>query len=157
MALPIRMRANFQLAIVLLLGSVVSAHAASTETSNGCRGTQDDPCIRSGSCEIQGALWDQDVTVDRADIFDTQGWPGLCDMVHVALVQGNCDPPGAQIDVTVQLSQTSTAWIPQIIGPLVCAGEVQPPEVPAMGVLGRGILVALIIAGSLAGIRNFSA
>ena len=106
-----RMRAGFQLAFLLLLGSAVSAHAVSTETSNGCRGTQDDPCIRSGSCEIQGALWDQDVTVDRADIFDTQGWPGLCDMVHVGLVQGNCDPSGAQIGVTVQLSQTSTAWI----------------------------------------------
>jgi len=157
MVLSMRMRAGFQLAIVLLLGSAVSAHAASNETSNGCRGTQDDPCIRSGSCEIQGALWDQVVSIDRADIFDTQGWPGLCDMVHVGLVQGNCDPPGAQTDVTVQLSQTSSAWIPQIVGPLACAGEVQPPGVPTMGVSGRGILIAAAIAGSLARIRNSSA
>jgi hypothetical protein len=157
MALLMRMRASFQLALLLLLGSAVSAHAVSTETSNGCRGTQDDPCIRSGSCEIQGAVWDQDVTIDRADIFDTQGWPGLCDMVHVALVQGDCDPPGAQMDVTVHLSQTSAAWVPQIVGPLACAGETQSPEVPAMDVFGRGVLIALIIAGSLTRIKSFSA
>jgi len=100
--------------------------AASTETFNGCRGTQDDPCVRSGSCEIQGAVWDQDVTIDRSDIFDTQGWPGVCDMVHVGLVQGNCEPPGATTNVTVHLSATTFAWIPSIVGPLSCAGEPAP-------------------------------
>jgi hypothetical protein len=100
--------------------------AVSTETFNGCQGTMDDPCVRSGSCEIQGALWSQDVTIDRSDIFDTQGWTGVCDMVHVALVQGNCDPPGATTDVTVHLSPTSNAWIASIVGPLSCAGTPSP-------------------------------
>jgi hypothetical protein len=96
--------------------------AAMTETFNGCQGTTDDPCVRSGSCEIQGAVWDQDVTVDRSGIFDTQGWPGVCDMVHVALVQGDCEPPGATTNVTAHLSPTTFAWIPSIAGPLACAG-----------------------------------
>ncbi len=100
--------------------------AASTETFNGCQGTQDDPCVRSGSCEIQGAIWDQDVTIDRSDIFDTQGWPGVCDMVHVGLVQGNCEPPGATTNVTVHLSPTTFAQILSIAGPLSCAGDPAP-------------------------------
>ena len=100
--------------------------AISTETFNGCQGTQDDPCVRSGSCEIQGAVWNQDVTIDRSDIFDTQGWPGVCDMVHVGLVQGNCEPPGATTNVTVHLSPTTFAQIPSIVGPLSCAGDPAP-------------------------------
>ena len=135
--------------IALSLGIAGTTHAASNETSNGCRNTQDDPCIRSGSCEIQGAAWNQDVIIDRSDIFDTQGWPGLCDMVHVGLVQGNCEPPNAQIGVTVHLSESSTAWIPEIIGPLDCAAEPEPPGVPAMGVLGKTILMALMLASAL--------
>ncbi len=100
--------------------------AVSTETFNGCQGTTDDPCVRSGSCEIQGAAWNQDVTIDRSDIFDTQGWPGVCDMVHVALVQGNCEPPGETTNVTAQLSPTTSAFIPSIVGPLSCAGTPAP-------------------------------
>jgi len=71
-------------------------------------------------------VWDQDVTIDRTDIFDTQGWPGVCDMVHVGLVQGNCEPPGAKTNVTVHLSQTTFASIPSIVGPLSCAGDPAP-------------------------------
>jgi hypothetical protein len=112
-------------ALILLL-IAPAALAVSTETFNGCQGTQDDPCVRSGSCEIQGAVWDQDVTIDRSDIFDTQGWPGLCDMVHVGLVQGNCEPPGAKTNVTVHLSLTTFASIPSIVGPLACAGDSAP-------------------------------
>jgi hypothetical protein len=96
--------------------------AVMTETFNSCRTTQDDPCVRVGNCDIQGGQWDQTVTVDRSDIFATQGWPGLCDMVHVALVQGNCEPAGAQADVTVHLSATTSAWIPSITGLLSCVG-----------------------------------
>lgn len=102
------------------------ALAASNETFNGCRETQEDPCIRSGSCQIQGAEWTQDVTIDRSDIFDTQGWPGVCDMVHVGLVQGNCEPPGTKTNVTVHLSPTTFASIPSIVGPLSCAGDPAP-------------------------------
>ena len=99
------------------------ALGASVEATNTCNTTADDPCERTGTCSIQGANWFQTVTVDRADIFDTQGWPGVCDMVHVALVQGNCEPSGAQTNVTAFLSATSFAEIPLIDGPLVCAGE----------------------------------
>jgi hypothetical protein len=114
-------------ALILLCSIAPGAvFAASTETFNGCQGTQDDPCVRSGSCSIQGAVWDQDVTIDRSDIFDTQGWPGVCDMVHVGLVQGNCEPPGATTNVTVHLSETTFASIPSIVGPLSCAGDPAP-------------------------------
>ena len=156
MIFPMRVQVTQFLMIALSLGLAGSTQAASNETSNGCRNTEEDPCIRSGSCEIQGALWDQDVTIDRSDIFDTQGWPGLCDMVHVGLVQGSCEPPGAQTAVTVHLSDISTAWIPEIIGPLACADEPEPPKVPAMGILGQSILIVLIVAGSLVRVRSLS-
>ena len=133
-------------AAALALLSVIAPGAGlavSTETFNGCQGTQDDPCVRSGSCEIQGAAWDQDVTIDRSDIFDTQGWPGVCDMVHVGFVQGNCEPAGAQIDVTVYLSPLSLASVPEVVGPLECAGEPQP--VPASGAIGGLLLGALLL------------
>jgi hypothetical protein len=65
------------------------------------------------------------VHVDRSDIFDTQGWPGLCDMVHVALVQGDCHPAG-QMDVIASLSGVTYARIPEIVGPLACNGAVEP-------------------------------
>jgi hypothetical protein len=137
--------------VLLLVGVSQSAMAVSTETSNGCMSTQDDPCIRSGSCEIQGAVWDQVVTIDRSDIFDTQGWPGLCDMVHVGLVQGTCEPPGALTNVTVHISETSSAFVPSIVGPLACAGEAEPAPppkpVPAIGAVGRfgtGALLGLL-------------
>jgi hypothetical protein len=43
-------------------------------------------------------------------------------MMHVALVRGNCSPPGSQVDVTMRLSSTSSAFTPQITGTLRCAG-----------------------------------
>jgi hypothetical protein len=140
---------------VVLLVAPVTASAVGTETSNGCFGTQDDPCIRSGSCAIQGATWTQDVTIDRADRFDTQGWSGLCDMVHVGFVQGNCEPAGAQIDVTVHLSPLSFAWVPEVVGPLACAAE--PPPIPASGVLGKLLLGGLLLLAGLVRTRPFSA
>jgi hypothetical protein len=109
--------------VTLLCVAHTLVPAASVEATNTCRTTMDDPCERTGTCSIQGADWFQTVTVDRSDIFDTQGWPGVCDMVHVALVQGNCEPPGGQIHVTAHLSPLSFAEIPSIVGPLICAGE----------------------------------
>jgi hypothetical protein len=100
-----------------------SAQAQSFEDLNTCQTTTDDPCLRTGTCSIQGSTWYQEVTVDRADLFDTMGWPGLCDQVHVALVQGNCYPGGGQTNVTVYLSATSFATIDQITGPLVCEAD----------------------------------
>ena len=139
---------------IMLLMAPVTANAIGTETSNGCSGTQDDPCVRSGSCAIQGATWTQDVTIDRADRFDTQGWAGLCDMVHVGFVQGNCEPAGAQTDVTVYLSPLSFAWVPQVVGPLSCTAE--PPPVPAFGVFGRLLLGALLSLAALRRVRRCS-
>lgn len=142
------------LAAVILLVGATGARAASTETSNTCAGTADDPCTRSGSCEIQGSVWNQNVTIDRADLFDTQGWPGLCDMVHVGLVQGNCQPPGAQLNVTVALSETSFAFVPEIVGPLACAGDPPPVPVPAMSVAWRGGLGCLLVLACIPGRRS---
>ena len=124
------------------------AAAVSTEDSNTCETTQDDPCLRTGSCGIQGATWPQSVTIDRSDIFDTQGWAGVCDMVHVALVRGRCEPPGASVDVVAFLSETSFASISEIVGPLTCAGDPEPPlpSVPALGLVGSGALALTIAA-----------
>jgi len=152
-----RQFAEFSAKVVaaVLLTLPTAAHAIGTETSNGCSDTQDDPCIRSGSCAIQGATWTQDVTIDRSDLFDTQGWPGLCDMVHVGFVQGNCEPAGAQSDVTVYLSALSYAWVPAVDGPLACAGEPEP--VPASNAAGRLLLGALLLLAALGRARRFSA
>ena len=42
-----------------------TALAGGKEFSNGCKGTADDPCIRSGFCSIQNSDWDQTVTAYR--------------------------------------------------------------------------------------------
>lgn len=117
-----RLALGFCAAALSHLLAAPDVHAQSKEDSNGCIRTQDNPCVRTGRCEIQGAVWGQQVTIDRADTFDTMGWSGLCDMVHVALVQGQCSPPGANQNVTVTLSATSHAVIDSISGPLRCAG-----------------------------------
>ena len=93
----------------------------SLQDSNNCNTSTTEFCQRSGSCSIQGADWYQTVTADKSEIFAVQGWPGLCDMTHVALVQGNCAPPQSKLSVTAYLSATSFADIPEIIGPLNCA------------------------------------
>jgi hypothetical protein len=108
-------------ALLLVIGAP-DVQAQSAEDSNGCIGTRDNPCVRTGQCAIQGSVWGQRVTIDRADTFDTIGWPGLCDLVHVGLVQGNCSPPGGDRDITVTLSATSYAVVDSITGPLRCAG-----------------------------------
>jgi hypothetical protein len=114
-------------ATFLTMLTLIAAPAAgqSFEETNGCAGTTEDPCTRTGTCSIQGASWWQEAVLARAGIFDTQGWPGLCDMVHVALVQGDCFP-GGRFDVVAVLSEASDAWIPRIDGPLACAGPAGP-------------------------------
>lgn len=47
-------------------------------------------------------------------------------MVHVALVQGNCSPPQSTSNITVNLSATTFATIPEIVGPLKCGAEIIP-------------------------------
>lgn len=135
------------LCVLLSVPCAGIAKAQSFETENGCATTVEDPCQRSGSCSLQGSAWDQTVTIDRTDLFDTMGWPGLCDQVHVALVQGACEPGGSQQDLTVQLSETSFAEIPQITGSLSCQAEPSdPPGVPAGSLLSR-VLLGSVLAG----------
>jgi hypothetical protein len=129
--------------IVALLAATASAQ--SVEGSNGCMGTTVDPCVRTGDCAIQGATWPQTVTIDRSDLYDTMGWAGVCDQVHVALVQGNCSPGGAQTEVTADLGSNSSALISLISGPLSCAAPPPPavPVVPPAGILGMAIVLGI--------------
>jgi hypothetical protein len=109
-------------ALVVVGVSAGSAAAAGQEEYNGCRRTVLNPCERRGTCSIQGSSWYATASIDRRDPLVRQGWAGLCDMMHVALVRGNCSPAGSQVDVTMRLSSTSSAFTPQITGTLRCAG-----------------------------------
>lgn len=109
--------------LISVLFTFTSIRAGGIEVTNSCKGTTDDPCMRHGYCSIQGSDWQQWVTAARSDKFDTQGWPGVCDMVHVALVQGNCMPVGSRTSVTAFLVANSTALIGSIEGTLSCGGD----------------------------------
>ena len=122
-------------AALSLAAFATDARAQSVEETNGCTGTSMDPCVRTGSCMVQSATWSQTVTITRSDLYDTMGWPGVCDQVHVALVQGACSPGGAQVDVTAELASNSSAFVPLITGLLSC-GAPPPPAVPLAGTLG---------------------
>jgi hypothetical protein len=143
-------------AVVLLVGFTLVTHSAdaqSVETENGCSGTTDDPCIRSGACSVQGTNWNQTVTITRSDLYDTMGWPGVCDQVHVALVQGNCSPGGAQLGVTVSLQESSQAFIPELVGPLACNAE-PTISVPVLPPFSVGVLSFALAACGTALIRR---
>jgi hypothetical protein len=105
------------------LALAIPAMGGGSEDFNDCRGSTADTCLREGSCAIQGSAWYQYVTVQTSGKFDTQGWPGLCDMVHVSLVQGTCEPLLAQADVVAYLSDGTFAEVPNISGTLACGGE----------------------------------
>ena len=138
-------------AIVAVLGWDALASAQSFEDENGCSGTTVDPCVRTGTCSVQGTAWSQVVTIDRADLYDTMGWPGLCDQVHVALVQGRCSPGGAQLDVTASLTSSSSAFIPELVGSLTCGAEPAPLPLPSMGPSGVvGLVVGMLGLGLMA-------
>ena len=109
---------------LLLLYFILPANlmAAGKQDFNDCRTTAGEFCERSGSCAIQGSAWYQYVTIKKTEKFSKQGWPGLCDMVHVSLVQGKCSPPYVQSEITANLSAYSTAYIPNISGILMCGG-----------------------------------
>lgn len=71
-------------AVVVLIDLLLVARpgfAQSVEDQNGRLGTTEDPCVRTGSCFIQGAAWAQTVTIARSDLYDAMGWAGLCDRV----------------------------------------------------------------------------
>jgi len=105
------------------VNKIVIPEPSPVEESNTCNSTTDNPCARTGTCWIQRSSWYQVVTIDRADTIDTQGWASICDMVHAALVQGDCEPTDGRTDVTAHLSAMSFAEIPSILGPLACAGD----------------------------------
>ena len=115
------MKFIFMLLVSLLLTASL-AHAGGKEDFNDCRTSAGDFCERAGSCAIQGSAWYQYVTVKKLERFSKQGWPGLCDMAHVSLVQGECTPHGSQTEITAYLSPLSEAYIPNISGALVCGG-----------------------------------
>lgn len=96
--------------------------AGGSQDFNDCRTTSGDFCERAGSCAIQGSAWYQYVTIDKSSKFDTQGWSGLCDMVHVSLVQGNCYTD-VDDNIVANLSDTTYAKIPSISGTLSCGGD----------------------------------
>ena len=104
----------------LVLSMTQQAYAIGQEDFNDCGASNGDFCQRAGSCSIQGATWYQYATLNTSERFDTQGWPGLCDMVHVSLVQNTCEPIDSQQYITAYLSSTSYAEIPSISGPLAC-------------------------------------
>lgn len=109
--------------VALLTCQFHYVYAGGKEDFNDCRTSTGDSCERAGSCAIQGSAWYQYVHIDKSDKFDTQGWPGLCDMVHVSLVQGNCYDLYSQDDVVANLSNTTYAEIPSISGTLTCGGD----------------------------------
>ncbi|MEN8158444.1 MAG: hypothetical protein ABFS41_00065 [Myxococcota bacterium] len=128
--------------------------AQSFEEYNGCRVTSEDPCIRNGSCSIQGSTWWQEVVAARSDTQSSMGWAGVCDLVHVAFLQGSCTP-GGQRDVIALLTASSLAWTPRIQGGLACASVVT--EVCADGLDNDwdGLIDATADAGC-AGTMDFS-
>lgn len=107
--------------LLSLLFTFTNTWAGGSEKDNDCRTTSGLTCEREGSCAIQGSAWYQYVHVDKADKFDTQGWPGLCDMVHVTLVQGRCEVLDTHI--ISYLSEDTTADITSMSGPLTCGGD----------------------------------
>ena len=132
-------RRNPYLTILCGLLAATSAWAGGKEDNSTCRDDPSSPtCERQGSCAIQGSAWYQYVTIDKREKFDTQGWPGLCDMVHVALVQGRCDPAGSDVDVFADLSDTTVAYIPNISGGLGCGGDGDHSGTDIKGVEGKG-------------------
>jgi len=73
------------LGCLALATSTISAQVRTRETSNGCKSTSNDPCTRSGTCNIQRSTWSQRVVCSRIDRHATMGRAGLCDPALVGL------------------------------------------------------------------------
>ena len=108
--------------LTITLFAFSNTWAGGSQDFNDCRTTLGDFCERAGSCAIQGSAWYQFVTIDKSGKFDTQGWPGLCDMVHVSLVQGNCVDLGDD-GIEANLSNTTYAIVHISYGTLTCGGD----------------------------------
>lgn len=110
-------------ALLVSIGFIVitslsgTAFAIGHEDSNDCRSSTTQICERAGSCAIQGSAWYMYATVDKSEKVAKMGWAGLCDMTHVALVQGNCSTAGTPTtEVTAYLTSKSSAYLPNITG-----------------------------------------
>ena len=108
--------------LICTLFTFTNIWAGGSQDFNDCRTSSGDFCERAGSCAIQGSAWYQYVHIDKSDKFDTQGWPGLCDMVHVSLVQGSCFIDWDEI-IVANLSDTTYARITALSGTLTCGGD----------------------------------
>lgn len=108
---------SFSFLIIMSLSG--TALSIGGQDFNDCRTSSTKTCERAGSCAIQGSAWYMYAAVDKKEKFSKMGWPGLCDMAHVALVQGNCTISAIGTptsEVTVILSSKSSAYIPHITG-----------------------------------------
>ncbi|NOR26542.1 MAG: hypothetical protein GQ542_19555 [Desulforhopalus sp.] len=85
-------------------------------------------------------------------------------MVHVSLVQGDCSPPNAQVDVTAYLSARTFADIPGISGVLACNaeivadGDLAPWDAPDGEINGADVLIAtqLVLGQRTAGSLQYA-
>ncbi len=85
---------------IILAGSIVflfwvtcfTVLAEGYDIYNGCGGGDSNPCLRTGSCFIDGTSWYANVIVDRSDDLDTLSFTELCDSMHRSLAEGKCEP-----------------------------------------------------------------
>lgn len=149
-ALPRRARALLALGLtslsLALLPGTLSAQVRTRETSNECKTTRNDPCTRSGTCNIQMSTWSQRVVCSRLDRHATMGWAGLCDQVHVGLVQGNCSTSSTG-EIVIPLTARTTAYVTNLFG-MSCANMLASAQL-AQSYNGRGMNVPVLEAGEV--------
>lgn len=131
------------LGCLALATSTISAQVRTRETSNGCKSTRNDPCTRSGTCNIQRSTWSQRVVCSRLDRHATMGWAGLCDQVHVGLVQGNCSTSSTG-EIVIPLTARTTAYVTNLFG-MSCASMLASAPT-ALSYNGRGLNVPVLEA-----------
>ena len=127
----------------LTLASTADAQVRTRETSNECKTTRNDPCTRSGTCNIQRSTWSQRVVCSRLDRHATMGWAGLCDQIHVGLVQGNCSTSSTG-EIVIPLTSRTTAYVTNLFG-MSCASMLASAQT-AQSYNGRGMNVPVLEA-----------
>lgn len=125
------------------LATDANAQVRNRETSNECKTTRNDPCTRSGTCNIQQSTWSQRVVCSRLDRHATMGWAGLCDQVHVGLVQGRCSTSSTG-EIVIPLTSRTTAYVTNLFG-MSCASMLASMPT-ALSYNGRGLNVPVLEA-----------
>ncbi len=112
--------------VFLFWVSCFTAMAEGYDIYNGCGRGEANPCLRTGSCFIEGSSWYANVIVDRSDDLDTRSFSELCTTMHRSLAEGKCEPlyrsrPG----VISYMGEMSWARIPAtyLTDSLTCGGE----------------------------------